>query len=329
KATCEVIATANLPIDQRPAVTYNLSGCGAATLTGDSEAINIRFAVLNLTINPLATQGVVGDSFTRTVTLQNSGNGYINEFTIERDLGDDLTLVSSDLPATVDGWTVTETTPGTYVFSGNTLAAGATVSFDETVEMTSCGSINTIYEAYYGCTDRCTISNVDDTKTAVITVDNSRRPVINTALQEIIGNNYCFDEDYQVVIRIVNNGTATATNIVYRAGTHYSNQEYGSTHIVGNWEVADDPAFTTNVSTPTTGDEYLIEPGNGNRFGTTGNPYSVAVNIPELAPGQTIYLRYTQRNELPVISCETQVYRILYGSILRNSDTSYQNAEAC
>src|SRR5690606_9601867 len=161
------------------------------------------------------------------------------------------------------------------------------------------------------------------------TVDNSRRPVINTALQEIIGNNYCFDEDYQVVIRIVNNGTATATNIVYRAGTHYSNQEYGSTHIVGNWEVADDPAFTTNVSTPTTGDEYLIEPGNGNRFGTTGKPYSVAVNIPELAPGQTIYLRYTQRNELPVISCETQVYRILYGSILRNSDTSYQNAEAC
>src|SRR5690606_20069202 len=169
KATCEAIATANLPIDQRPAVTYNLSGCGAATLTGDSEAINIRFAVLNLTINPLATQGVVGDSFTRTVTLQNSGNGYINEFTIVSDPGDDLT-VTSTMPATVDGWTVTETTPGTYVFSGSTLAPGATVSFDETVEMTSCGSINTIYEAYYGCTDRCTISNVDDSKTAVITI---------------------------------------------------------------------------------------------------------------------------------------------------------------
>src|SRR5690606_21551109 len=99
------------------------------------------------------------------------------------DLGDDLTLVSSDLPGTVDGWTVTETTPGTYVFSGSTLAPGATFSFDETVEMTSCGSINTIYEAYYGCTDRCTISNVDDTKTAVIMVDNSNRPVLSVTVQ--------------------------------------------------------------------------------------------------------------------------------------------------
>src|SRR5690606_22728517 len=204
KATCEVIATANLPIDQRPAVTYNLSGCGAATLTGDSDAINIRFAVLNLTINPWATHGVVGASFTRTVTLQNSGNGYINEFTIERDLGDDLTLVSSDLPATVDGWTVTETTPGTYVFSGNTLAAGATVSFDETVEMTSCGSINTIYEAYYGCTDRCTLSNVDDTKTAVITIDNSSRPVLQRSVERVDGDYRCFDQDYEVVWKITN-----------------------------------------------------------------------------------------------------------------------------
>src|SRR5690606_33636041 len=118
KATCEVIATANLPIDQRPAVTYNLSGCGAATLTGDSEAINIRLAVLNLTINPLAREGVVGDSFTRAVTMQISGNAYIIEFTIARDLPDHLALVSSDLPAPVDGWTVSETTPGTYVFSG-------------------------------------------------------------------------------------------------------------------------------------------------------------------------------------------------------------------
>src|SRR5690606_18644477 len=204
KATCEAIATANLPIDQRPAVTYNLSGCGAATLTGDSEAINVRFAVLNLTISPLAAQGVVGDSFTRTITLQNSGNGYINEFTIERDLGDDLTLVSSDLPGTVDGWTVTETTPGTYVFTGSTLVAGATVSFDETVEMTACGNTNTEYDAYYGCTDRCTLSNVDDTKTAVITIDNSSRPVLQRSVERVDGDYRCFDQDYEVVWKITN-----------------------------------------------------------------------------------------------------------------------------
>src|SRR5690606_6103129 len=202
------------------------------------------------------------DSFTRTVTLQNSGNGYINEFTIERDLGDDLTLVSSDLPGTVDGWTVTETTPGTYVFSGSTLAPGATVSFDETVEMTSCGSINTIYEAYYGCTDRCTISNVDDTKTAVITVDNSRRPVLQRSVERVDGNYRCFDEDYTVVWKITNTGTATATGIQLRFGSFYGANDdgYGSTHVVlgAGYEMADDPDFTTNVTTLGLGAAQLI-----------------------------------------------------------------------
>lgn len=327
KATCEAIETANLPIDQKPAVTYNLNGCGSATLTGESEAINVRFAVLNLTIAPAATQGVIGDEFTRTITLQNSGNGYINEFTLEANIGSDLQLLST-MPTTIGAWTVTQTSPGIYTFSGSTLAPGQTVSFTDQVKMIACGNTNTQYNAYYGCTAKCTLSNVDDTKTAVITYNTGIRPNIGVTLVTS-GSNYCFDQDYEVVLRITNSGAGTSTNLQLNVGSHYSTDTYGSTHLVGGYEIADDAAFTTNVNTPTLGTAELIASVNGNRFGTTGLPVKQMVNIPDLEPGQTVYLRYKQRNNLPAITCDQQVYRILYGSVTVHSGSTYQHKNAC
>src|SRR5690606_6582000 len=199
----------------------------------------------------------------------------------------------------------------------------------------SCGSINTIYEAYYGCTDRCTLSNVDDTKTAVITIDNSSRPVLQRSVERVDGDYRCFDQDYEVVWKITNTGTATATGIQLRFGAHYYSNEngHGSTHIVlgAGYEMADDPDFTTNVTTLGLCASRLIGPDYGNRFGTAGLPaYQNFIFPNDIAPGQTVYIRYTQRNNSPVVSCEDQAYRILYGSIVGHTEESfYKNADAC
>lgn len=328
KATCEAIGTVDLPTNQRPAVAYTLNGCGAASLTGESEAINIAFAVLNLTITPEATQGVIGDEFTRTIEVRNSGNGYVKEFTVTSALGADLELVSHTA-SSVANWIVDASNPGVYVFSDFTLNFGETISFTETVKMKACGDTNTEYNAYYGCTDRCTISDADDTKKAFITLDTSIRPIITTSLVDVQPSNYCFDQDYTVVIEIKNTGTGTAGNILYSARTPYdSSNQYGSTHVVGDFKLAGDVDFTDfnsleiASSVPMTG-------ANTKLYGTHGKFSSVAVNIDELKPGETVYLSYKMRNNLPVDGCENGVSKISYGGIIRARESSYKNKSAC
>src|SRR5690606_3262041 len=93
RALCEAIPTEGT---SSPSIDYTVTGC-TSPLEGDSEALNVVYAVLHPTVVPTVSSGIIGDAFERTITITNKGNGATRRFTVQRAPSTGLAYVSNDV----------------------------------------------------------------------------------------------------------------------------------------------------------------------------------------------------------------------------------------
>jgi len=316
KATCEAIPMATLPDEQKPTVTYTLNGCSDTPQTGQSDIINVNFAVLKVEVTPNASQGVIGSSITRTIKVTNNGNGSINSFTLERTLGASLAVTSVVHPT---GWTVTTNNPNTYTYTGATLAPGAVATLTETVQINSCTALQTTFETYYGCVDKCILGNANGLVTAGVSIDQSIKPLLQITAN-VVPKIVCFNQEYEHVWTIKNNGTSasslTKLFIVYDGATSHFGSYFNENSItVGGLPVSINPADTQVI------------PNTSVAFGTAGKIRRLSINIPDLAPGESREIRFKQYYAAPVADC-TKDPNEFYRTYTAYSGT-YKNRDGC
>jgi gliding motility-associated-like protein/uncharacterized repeat protein (TIGR01451 family) len=294
KATCEAIPLASLPDASKPTVTYTLSSCTATPQTGQSDIININFAVLKAEVTPNASQGVIGSIVTRTVKITNTGNGSIGSFTVDRALGSSLSITGVTQPA---GWTVDASVTNKYVYSGSTLAPGATVQFTENVQINACTDMQTTFDAYYGCTGKCILGNANGTTTAGISIDQSIQPKLQVTANTTPAI-ICLNQEYEHIWTITNNGTGVSSATKFFLGLDGSTLHAGSYFNPTSISIDGIGPVTINPS-----DTQLLPAAGGDAFGTTGKIRQLSFNIPELAPGESKVIHFKQYYAAPIADC--------------------------
>jgi gliding motility-associated-like protein/uncharacterized repeat protein (TIGR01451 family) len=314
RATCEAIPMATLPDEQKPTVAYTLNGCTATAQTGQSDIININFAVLKVEVTPNASQGVIGSIITRTIKVTNNGNGSVNSFTIARTLGASLSVTSVTQPV---GWTVDASNPNKYIYTGATLAPGASVLLTETVQINACAEMQTTFEAYYGCVGKCILGNANGTVTAGISIDQSMQPNLGVTPITTPTIN-CFNQEYEFVWKITNFGTATSTATKLFLTVDGSSEYHGSYFNENSITINGAPVGFNAADTLTI---------TNTAFGTKGKMWQLSFNIPDLAPGESKEIRFKQYYAAPVADCTKdpnsffRAYTAYYGS--------YKNRDGC
>lgn len=178
---------------------------GANTSTATSNTINLRFAKLNISM-PQINQAGIGVPVSRKITIDNSGNAPITGISVRPTYGASLERVSH----TGTNWTYDAAT-NLYTYSG-TLNEGASVSFDEEVRITGCGSGESSYDAFYGCDEVCEYGSTEQPATNNVVIDRTKVPIIRlTAVKPIVE---CVGQTYQHIYTITNSGSAMATDLV-------------------------------------------------------------------------------------------------------------------
>ncbi|NTE21065.1 DUF11 domain-containing protein [Agrobacterium tumefaciens] len=316
RATCEAIPMATLPDESKPTVTYTLNGCSATAQTGQSDIININFAVLKVEVNPNASQGVIGSSITRTIKVTNNGNGSVNSFTIERTMGASLTLGAVNQPT---GWAVDASNPNKYIYTGSSLTPGASVNLTETVNINSCNALQTTFETYYGCVGKCTLGNANGTVTAGVSIDQSIQPKLDVTVITTPTIN-CFNKEYEFVWKITNNGTgyssAAKLFLTIDGATDHHSSYFNPNSITVN-----------GVSVGVNAADVLTIANTSTWFGTQGKIWQLSFNVPDLAPGESKEIRFKQYYAAPVADCAqdlTAFFRSYTAYI-----GSYKNRDGC
>lgn len=320
-ATCAVIGSTGSGF-----VGYTLrSGTGtpalSSNITGSSSAVNFDNA--KLVINSVTNQnysGAINSTYTRDITITNTGYGSITGINLTSNNSAGLTITSPTVVSTTGSGSTAVTVSGTapnqtYTVAGVTLQQNQSIVIRENVQITSCtGSLTTAYDAWFGCTAKCTQSNVNGTQTAGASV-TSAKPVISFNSNSVV-QPPCRGTDQSQMFSYINSGAATAQNlivilasntfgsitigydqnaaIIYQSG--FKNLEYQIGGTSGAWT----PLSTTGNIYPNTG---VAE----NCLTAASAPIRTQASLPDLPAGQVIYIRYTEVTCCPS-SCQNGKY---------------------
>ncbi|MEJ5055186.1 T9SS type B sorting domain-containing protein [Sphingobacterium sp. MYb382] len=202
-ASCSAL---DLGLDKRLVGYTWTPGCSTTqTRKATSNTINLRFAKLNISM-PQINQAGIGVPVSRKITIDNSGNAPISNISVRPTYGASLERVSH----TGTNWTYDAAT-NLYTFSG-TLNEGTSVSFDEEVRITGCGSGESSYDAFYGCDEVCEYGSTEQPATNNVVIDRTKVPIIRlTAVKPIVE---CVGQTYPHIYTITNSGSAMATDLV-------------------------------------------------------------------------------------------------------------------
>lgn len=264
----------------------------------------------SLSFNSIGNQsysGAVGDIFTRTFTLINGGNGALSEpLTFSDQFGTGLALLGSSLPGTLTGnnygITVTDYTP--YGDGDALLETGETVSFTVDYQITDCSlPLNSLFSARWGCNSQdCQVTT--STGNAVIPPSPP-----NLVFEDDDSFSSCLDGSIANAqqLRVINNGTGTASNVVVQLNWENWNAAFTTTDTanitlrVGSASAAVNivpDSFETKISTAVTACAEALP------FGAFRNLY---YTLPDLAPGDTAYIDFNNYNCCPVGVCNQRI----------------------
>ncbi|MFD2553611.1 hypothetical protein ACFSQW_04360, partial [Sphingobacterium tabacisoli] len=187
--------------------SYTLKGCGADA-TAKGNIINLQYAVLNISVTPNLTMGLVGQELTRTITIKNSGTGGLPAFRIPVKYGNGIIRLQEGQATLPIGLTFNEN-DNTYSYVGN-FVAGSTLTFTEKVAINNCEGLLSTYEAIYG--ESCERNNNDKASVAV-QIDDSKRPrIVISDVSEL--QTVCMGGTYKHEWKVENTGNAPASSIV-------------------------------------------------------------------------------------------------------------------
>lgn len=295
KALCNIIGSATDSM-----VTYTLNGCNGSAQTGTSETINIRYAVLRVSVTPDPIVGNLNDQPERTITIRNQGNGEISEFTLDRTLGGGLSHISYDYAnLTALGWIVDASNPNQIHFSGVSLKTGESVTLKEKVQIDNCALTATNYEVYYGCSNKCTVSGVNGTATHIINLEVSGAPSLSV--------------------------TASAASPVLNCFNNYG---------TNTWTVKNEGSVATDVITFEISTQGGIDASsitvNGSPVAVVSSTATTAIiQIPALAAGASATVAFNQYYAAPngtAANCASAPTQFSNGQNAFNASYGYQNA---
>ncbi|MBO9637447.1 MAG: hypothetical protein J7576_04700 [Siphonobacter aquaeclarae] len=340
RATCAAIGVSG----NQASYVFTPSG-GTAQPEKLSNAFNLVNAKINITLlaNAPATAGVVGDSYVRTFRINNNGFGSIDTVYVTDISGTGVEHVSHSVSSTNNGATVTvdllSTTPSgtntTYLYrfivsstaQDNHLGQNEYFTFTQNLKLASCNNLNTSLNAWYGSGPNptpCLPQN--DTQTTALAIDNAKQP--NVQVSSVTpATPACRGVPVTQVIKVVNTGAATATNVRVRL---YHTSDSPATdarsqvgYVPGSFQYkigasgtyATVPGGAASGVTMTNPVNYITP----SCLNTTA-PNGLDLIIPTLAPGQEVYFQYDELN-----CCYTECA----GATINGSFAELQYANLC
>lgn len=333
-ATCAVIGSTGSGF-----VSYTLrSGTGtpalASNITGSSGAVNFDNA--KLVINSVTNQnysGTAGDTYTRDITITNTGYGSITGINLTSNNSAGLTITSPTVVSTTGSGstalTVSGTAPNqTYTVAGVTLQQNQSIVIRENVQITSCsGSLTTAYDAWFGCTAKCTQSNVNGTQTAGASVTASK-PVITFNSRTVVSPK-CRGTDQLQLFSYKNTGAGTAQNLKVTlvsntaGGTTMGYNASGAIEFQSGFKNLEyQVGGTSGAWTPLATTGNVFASGSVTQNCLTTAPIYTQATLPDLAPGAVIYIRYTE-----VTCCPS--YCLSRGLMYPNNVVQFNYKDAC
>ncbi len=294
--TCDVITFLNTgaPVESNITVNYLV---GSTANFDNHASSSIMILQPNLSITSVTNQsyaGIVGSSFTRCITITNGGTGDLNSFSLTDTHGNGIAITA----ASVGSWTSTAGVD-TYYFSGTNFSgfgnnnsifeSGESLTICETVSVTNCTSVNSSFNAYWGCSGQSCQNSIS---TANILFPNSVPNLVFTSASAISA---CMglSTANQHTLTVVNTGLGSAVNAlikIYQSTDPVNyNSGLNSEIEVGSITIQIDGG-AINTITPTS--TFL------NAGYTCLNPSPIgAVNltIPTITPSSTVTIRFNTR----------------------------------
>jgi gliding motility-associated-like protein len=302
-ATCAALSAGTAVNNQ---VNYSFNSSCAAATTVTSNSFNTQSASLIISnITNTSYFGAAGDNYTRTITITNNGWGSISRVNLTDTSGSGLSIKGISASG---GWTFTTSkltvgadTVTTFTLLGGTLSQGQSITLIENVTMVSNCNLQTRFATWFGCDNvPCSANNVSGTATAGATVNNSYLPSLKVIpdLQALL----CRGTDYQQTLRLTNTGSvklndlklnlfSTATTQPASLQTFDAGAPVSSQSAFGNFQykVGLNGAWSSlgaSASSSFSAPASCIGSFNG----------SLSFHIPVINPGDTLYIRYTEKN---------------------------------
>lgn len=249
--------------------------------------------------------GNVGQVFTRTITIRNTGNAPLTSFTLRDTFG--------------TGISIQNMVPGMFSVSGNvaSLELSSTqfmtignndgyfdpneqIVITETIEIIACSNLTSEYGTYWGCNSQNCVIN-QETGNVVITSGNPN--LVFTTLSNTI--NTCYDPLSSTVrtLRVTNTGSTPARNLTLRffqSGTNvfsYYDASSFSYTVNGGSPNPITPTSIVNQNKTGAAASCLGVPNN------TPLPHEVEFVIPIINPGEIVDITFTTLTCCPNTSC--------------------------
>ncbi|MFZ1528707.1 MAG: T9SS type A sorting domain-containing protein [Ferruginibacter sp.] len=296
-AGCAVIgSTATNDVD------YSFSSCiGSSTATSNAfNSLNAQLNILNVTNN--AFTGIVGNTYSRVITISNDGFGSVDTLYLDDISGNGLSVTG----AVVSSGTLvrTKTLNGSDTLyrykiisptANGFLNSGEQITVTETVKIVACNNMSTNFDSWYGPGGvKC--NGVNNTSTAGASINDALQP----NLKVIAGNvpyNSCRGSVTHSTAKFVNTGAVMLRNASINL------KQYGylwepPQDTYQNGQLAFDPAAFT-YKTGQNGTLQTISPDSAKYFTAascfnTTKPYSVFLTLPNIAAGDTLFLNFDE-----------------------------------
>jgi len=322
-----IFSIANFPAGTSITVTYQGTAlCAVNNLIINDLDINVKYRVdytgnydeitsdeFNVFVPALSFQSIVnqtftgnvGQTFTRTITIKNTGNSPLSAFTLTDTFGTGITVINMS--------------PGTFGVTGNvaSIALGAAqfvtvgnndgfldpneqIVITETIQILACSNLTSEYGAIWGCNSQnCAITQA----TGNVVIGSGNPNLVFTVTNNNINTCYTTGGVSTRQLRIQNTGTTPARDVFlsfYQSGTNlYSYFDASSFNytVNGGAPIAITPTAVTNQNKTGAAAACLGVPNN------TPLPQAVDFEIPIIQPGDIVFINFDTRACCPNTAC--------------------------
>lgn len=293
-ATCDVIAfiAGGGIISNKATVTYTANNQQNSD-SQTSVTYTVKQPVLSISsVTNQSYSGNIGDTYTRCITITNSGLGTLSQFTFTDVHGSGIVINS----ITNGNWTNsgnTETvTFGSSNFNtiGNNnglFEQGEAISFCETVHINSCVNVASNFTAFWGCNNQnCQVATLGANAVFPSLIPNVEITPINPAMNPCLGPG---NASIQKIL-ITNSGPGNATNI--HLDIFQTNNGSGYNNSVGSY--IDTASFALLRPNSTSLSFILDSTKATSQLGCmpANAKGRVFITIPALNAGDTLYLSW-------------------------------------
>jgi gliding motility-associated-like protein len=265
----------------------------------DNTSASYTIKQANLSITTVSNQsysGVVGNTFTRCITITNQGLGELSQFNLTDIHGSGLSVTSVNNGSWTHNDTTETITCNNFTAIGNNnnlFESGESITICETIKILSCVSVQSDYTAAWGCNNKqCQFSASSGnvifpglTPDLVITPNNGN--TANTAnLNSCMGPGNASPQQ----LKIVNTGLGNAINVVLDIF-----QSTGTGYVKTLSSYIDQNSFTIQVGSH--GTAVSITPDSSFNTNTlscmpAGSKGRVLITLPLIKAGDTLYVNW-------------------------------------